>query len=115
MEEDLDYKNILKKMEVKIGEEGDAVEMILPQYLSINIWSIEEENFIKLNAYEKITYPVKDENMLEGVSVSVQKFNMQVTEGETREILFKWANVNEANKLFKDKQEDYLLKIVILD
>lgn len=48
-------------MEVKIGEEGDTVEMILPQYLPINTWSI------------------------------------------------------EANKLFKDKQEDYLLKIVITD
>lgn len=89
--------------------------MILPQYLPINTWSIEEENFINLNAYEKIKYPVKEENMLEGVSASVQKFNIQVAEGDTREIFFKWTNVNEANKLFKDEQEDYLLKIVITD
>ena len=32
---------------------------------------------------------------------------------ETTEILLKWANINEVDKLFKDKKEDYLLKISV--
>lgn len=101
------------EIEVKLGEDKNEVEITLPQYLPINTWSVSEENFINLNSYSKTIYPVKDENMLEGISSTVQKFNIEVAEGQTTELFFKWANINESNKLFKDKNEDYLLKIVV--
>lgn len=53
--------------------------------------------------------------MLEGISPNVQNFKIQLPEGEGTDLVFKWANVNEADKSFKDKQEDYLLKIILLD
>mgnify|MGYP000105725121 FL=1 len=51
--------------------------------------------------------------MIEGISTAVQKFKIQVSTDETTEILLKWANINEVDKLFKDKKEDYLLKISV--
>lgn len=51
--------------------------------------------------------------MIEGISPFVLKFNIEVSDSETTELVFKWANINEANKSFEDKNEDYLLKIVI--
>ena len=58
-------------------------------------------------------FPIKNENMVEGPSAAVQKFVLNVAREETSEILLKWANVDEVDKLFKDKKEDYLLKIVV--
>ena len=51
--------------------------------------------------------------MMEGRSAEVQRFKIQVAMDETTEILLKWSNINEEDKLFKDKKEDYLLKIVV--
>lgn len=103
------------EIEVKIDKARDEIEISLPQYLPINTWSLEEGTYLDLTSYNKIAYPIKKENMLEGVSPNVQNFKIQLPEGEGTDLVFKWANVNEADKLFKDKQEDYLLKIILLD
>lgn len=97
----------------EMQDNNDAVEIILPQYLPINYWSIDERNFINLNSYVKTTCPIKEEHSLEGISPAIQQFNIQVPETEISEIYLKWTNFKEANKSFTDKDEDYLLKIVI--
>lgn len=103
------------EIEVKIDKGREDLEISLPQYLPINTWSLEEGTYLDLTSYSKIAYPIKKENMLEGISPNVQNFKIQLPEGEETELVFKWANVNEADKLFKDKQEDYLLKIILRD
>lgn len=101
------------KIELKLSDDEKDVEIILPQYLPINNWFIEEKNYINLKSYEKLEYPIKKDNMIEGITPFVQKFNIEVSVSEATELVFKWANINEANKSFEDKNEDYLLKIVI--
>lgn len=101
------------KIKIKMQEDTDNVEIILPQYLPINYWSIDESNFLNLNSYVKTICPIKEKHLLEGVSPAVQQFNIQVPEKEISEIYLKWTNINEADKSFTDKDEDYLLKIVI--
>lgn len=103
------------EIEVKIDKAREDLEISLPQYLPINTWSLEEEAYLDLISYNKIAYPIKKENRLEGPSPNVQNFKIQLPEGEGRELVFKWANVNEADKLFKDKQEDYFLKIILVN
>lgn len=102
------------EIEVKRDKGREDLEISLPQYLPINTWSLEEGDYLDLTSYNKIAYPIKKENMLEGISPNVQNFKIQLLEGGT-DLVFKWANVNEADKPFKDKQEDYLLKIILLD
>lgn len=101
------------EIKIKMEEKSDIVEVILPQYLPINYWSIGEEEYKNLISYSRTSFPIKDKYMIEGVSAEVQRFKIQVAKDETTEILLKWSNINEADKLFKDKKEDYLLKIVV--
>lgn len=101
------------EIEIKMDENSDALEIVLPQGLPINYWSIDEKEYLNLVSYSRIDLPIKDENMVEGPSASVQKFVLSIPRGESSEILLKWANVDEVDKLFKDKKEDYLLKIVV--
>lgn len=101
------------EIQVKMDENSDILEVILPQALPFNYWSIEEQEYINLRAYSRTSFPIEDKNMLEGISADVQKFQIQVEMNATTEILLKWSNIDEADKLFKDKQEAYLLKIVV--
>ena len=101
------------EIEVKMDQDSDIVEIVLPQYLPINYWSLDEKENLNLVSYSMIDFPIKNENMLEGPSPAVQRFVLNVARGETSEILLKWSNVDESDKLFKDKKEDYLLKIVV--
>lgn len=96
-----------------MDEDSEIVEIVLPQYLPINYWSLDENEYLNLVSYNKVDFPIKDENMLEGPSRAVQKFELNLARGETSEILLKWANVDEIDKSFKDKKEDYLLKIKV--
>lgn len=101
------------KIELNLSDDKKDIEIILPQYLPINSWFFDEKNYINLKTYEKLEYPIKKDNMIEGISPFVLKFNIEVSDSETTELVFKWANINEANKSFEDKNEDYLLKIAI--
>lgn len=101
------------EIEIKMEKKSNIVEIVLPQYLPINNWSIEEKEYVNLISYNKTDFPIKDGDMIEGISTAVQKFKIQVSTDETTEILLKWANINEVDKLFKDKKEDYLLKISV--
>lgn len=101
------------EVEVKMDQDSDIVEIVLPQRLPINYWSFDEKEYLNLVSYSMIDFPIKNENMLEGPSPAVQKFVLNVAREETSEILLKWANVDEIDKLFKDKKEDYLLKIKV--
>lgn len=96
---------------IKIDNGKDVVDLVVPQYLPINIWSVDEKNILNLISYSKIDFKIEDKDMVEGISNSVQKFKFQVTQGET--IFLKWSNINEIEKPFKDKNEDYLLKVVV--
>lgn len=101
------------EIEVKMDQDSDIVEIVLPQRLPINYWSLDEKEYLNLVSYSRIDLPIKNENMVEGSSASVQKFEFRLAKGENSEILLKWANVDEMDKLFKDKKEDYLLKIKV--
>ena len=101
------------EIEVKMDQDSDIVEIVLPQRLPINYWSLDENEYMNLVSYSRIDFPIKDENITEGPSPAVQKFVLNVARGESSEILLKWANVDEVDKLFKDKKEDYLLKIKV--
>lgn len=101
------------EIEIKMDQDSDIVEIVLPQRLPINYWSLDEKEDLNLVSYSMIDFPIKNENMLEGPSPAVQKFVLNVAREESSEILLKWANVDEVDKLFKDKKEDYLLKIKV--
>ncbi|WP_308748686.1 hypothetical protein [uncultured Anaerococcus sp.] len=101
------------EIEIKMDQDSDIVEIVLPQRLPINYWSFDEKEYLNLVSYSMIDFPIKNENMLEGPSPAVQKFVLNVAREETSEILLKWANVDEVDKLFKDKKADYLLKIKV--
>ena len=101
------------EIEVKMDQDSDIVEIVLPQRLPINYWSLDEKENLNLISYIMIDFPIKNENIVEGPSAAVQKFVLNVAREETSEILLKWANVDEVDKLFKDKKEDYLLKIKV--
>ena len=103
--------NTGSEIEIKMEEDRDIVEIIIPQYLPINYWYLDEKEYLNLVSYSIVDFPIKNENMLEGPSASVQKFVLNVARGETSEILLKWSNVDDVDKLFKDKKSDYLLKI----
>lgn len=97
---------------IKLDKGKDVVDLVVPQYLPINIWNIDEKNILDLISYRRIDFPIKDNDMLEGISNSVQSFQFQVSQDETT-ILLKWSNIDEIEKPFKDKNEDYLLKVVV--
>lgn len=101
------------EIEIKMDGDRDLVEISLPQYLPINYWSLDEKENLNLISYIMTDFPIKNENMVEGPSAAVQKFVLNVARGETSEILLKWSNVDEVDKLFKDKKADYLLKIKV--
>lgn len=101
------------EIKIKIEKKSDIVDIVLPRYLPINSWSIEEREYMSLISYNRINFPIKDKNMSEGISSEIQRFKINVQMDENTEILFKWSNINEIDKLFNDKKEDYLLKIVI--
>lgn len=101
------------EIEIKMDENSNTLEIVLPQGLPINYWSFDEKEYMDLLLYNKVDFPIKDENMVEGPSAAVQKFVFNVARGEASEILLKWANVDEVDKLFKDKNKDYLLKIKV--
>lgn len=102
------------EIEGKMDGDRDFVEITLPQGPLINYWSLDEKEYMDLLSYSRIDFPIKDENMVEGPSPAVQKFVLNVTRGESSEILLKWANVDDMDKLFKDKKEDYLLRIKVI-
>ena len=101
------------EIQIKMEKDNDTVEVILSKCLPINYWSIGEKEYMDLISYSRKGLAIKDENMIEGVSAEIQSFKIQVPMDETTEILLKWSNINEEDKLFKDKKEDYLLKIVV--
>ena len=85
---------------------GDRIEVILPQYLPVNLWSIEEKETIDLTNYNKKELSVRQD--VEGKSAFVQKFTFTM---DDTSILFKWSNVRECGKSFNEKEKDYLLEI----
>lgn len=95
--------DVIKLSDVK---KGDRIDVILPQYLPINLWSIEEKETIDLINYSKIELPVQQ--AVEGKSVFVQAFSFIM---DDTSVLFKWSNVRENGKSFSEKETDYLLEI----
>lgn len=101
--DDLDYT--IRLSDVK---RGDCIEVILPQYLPINLWGIEEREDIDLINYDKKELPVQQD--VEGKSSFIQKFSFTMNDTS---VMFKWYNVRECGKSFIDKRKDYLLQIKI--
>lgn len=102
-----------KEIDIKLGDEtGNMVEVILPQNNPICLWSIEAKAYIDLISYSKNTIKIDDKNMLEGTSANLQTFRFRVYEDDVS-VSFKWSNVNEKEKFFNDKKENYLLKLKI--
>ena len=88
-------------------EEGDNIEVILPQYLPAYFWSIEEKETIDLINYSKSEVSI--EQALEGKSAYIQKFTFYIA--NDKNVLLKWSNISECGKSFTEKNEEYLLKI----
>lgn len=101
--------NLDQEIKLQDIREGDRIEVILPQYLPINLWSIEEKETIDFINYNKKDLTVQQ--AVEGRSAFVQKFIFTL-ENDTS-ILFKWSNVQECGKSFDEKEKEYLLKISI--
>lgn len=98
------------KVNIKINNDKENIEVLLPQYLPIYTWSIEESENINLINYNKITYNIVD--IKEGVSPDIQRFEFNIESNQS--VLFKWSNINELGKSFKEKNEEILLELNIL-
>ena len=48
------------EIEIKMEKKSNIVEIVLPQYLPINNWSIEEKEYVNLISYNKTDFPIKD-------------------------------------------------------
>lgn len=103
--------NTDSEIEIKMDQDSDLLEIIFPQYFPINYWSLDEKEYLNLISYSRFDFSIKDEIMVVGQSRALQKFVLSLLKGETSEILLKWSNVNEIDKLFMDKKADYNLKI----
>ena len=99
------------EMEIELRGNEDIVDVALPQWSVINYWSMEES--LSLISNSIIEFPIDTKDMLEGISNRVQRFKIKVADDETAKLIFKWANVNEMGKAFKDKKADYILKITV--
>ena len=53
------------EIEIKMEKKSNIVEIVLPQYLPINNWSIEEKEYVNLISYNKTDFPIKDGDMIE--------------------------------------------------
>ena len=106
-------KKVEKEQEMEIDLKGkdNIVDVALPQWSVINYWSMEES--LSLISYNIIDFPIDDKDMLEGTSNRVQRFKIKVADDEKTTWIFKWSNVNEMGKAFKDKKADYILKITV--
>lgn len=101
------------EIEIKMEKKSNIVEIVLPQYLPINNWSIEEKEYVNLISYNKTDFPIKMGYDWRNINSGYKNLKFKSSTDETTEILLKWANINEVDKLFKDKKEDYLLKISV--
>lgn len=102
------------EIDLKINDKAEAiVEVILPQSNPINLWSIETNEYINLVSYSKDVLKIEDKNILDGVSANLQTFRFIIPKEKDVSILFKWSNINESEKSFIDKAENYLLKLKI--
>lgn len=99
------------EMEIDLKGKDNIVDVALPQWSVINYWSMEES--LSLISYNIIDFPIDDKDMLEGTSNRVQRFKIKVADDEKTTLIFKWSNVNEMGKAFKDKKADYILKITV--
>ena len=99
-----------QKVNIKIKNDNENIEVLLPQYLPTYTWSIEESENINLISYNKITYNIED--IKEGVSPDIQRFEFNIEPNQS--VLFKWSNINELGKSFKEKNEEILLELNIL-
>jgi len=106
-------KKVEKEQEMEIDLKGkdNIVDVALPQWSVINYWSMEES--LSLISNDIIEFPIDTKDMLEGISNRVQRFKIKVADDEKTTLIFKWSNVNEMGKAFKDKKADYILKITV--
>lgn len=100
-----------QEMEIDLKGKDNIVDVALPQWSVINYWSMEES--LSLTSYNIIDFPIDTKDMLEGTSNRVQSFKIKVPDYEKTTLIFKWSNVNEMGKAFKDKKADYILKITV--
>ena len=99
------------EMEIDLKGKDNIVDVALPQWSVINYWIMEES--LSLTSYNIIDFPIDDKDVLEGTSNRVQRFKIKVADDEKTTWIFKWSNVNEMVKAFKDKKADYILKITV--
>ena len=99
------------EMEIDLKGKDNIVDVALPQWSVINYWIMEES--LSLTSYNIIDFPIDDKDVLEGTSNRVQRFKIKVADDEKTTWIFKWSNVNEMGKAFKDKKADYILKITV--
>lgn len=99
------------EMEIDLKGKDNIVDVALPQWSVINYWGMEES--LSLISNNVIEFPIDTKDMLEGTSNRVQNFRVKVADDEKTTLIFKWSNVNEMGKAFKDKKADYILKITV--
>ena len=110
IESAMNNSHVIHEIDLELSEETEG---ILPQNIPINFWSIGVNEEIDFISYHKIDYPIEDKDIVEGVSATLQKFCFIVPLEKDTSISFKWSNVNEIEKSFNDRDENYLFKIKI--
>lgn len=103
-----DGSRIEYSLEVPGTEEG-KIEVILPKISNVNTWWFGESSEVDLLSYSKYRMNPDMDEVREGESDEVQRFELYCE----REVIFKWSNVNEAEKAFADRDAQYTLTIKI--
>lgn len=99
----LEESKVKNEINIKVDQEKNEFELILPMGTSINQWSIEKKDIL-LNEYKRISLSVKDE--LEGVSPYLQVFKFT---SDAKEIRLKYHNINELDKAFDEKDHHCMI------
>lgn len=105
--------HIEHQIELKKSESTNKIQVVLPRISPIELWSMEENMNIDLISYSKIKLHISDKQMVDGESSEIQKFEFNIDPNNMEDILFKWSNVNETGKSFKDKKANYFLRIKV--
>lgn len=101
------------EIEIRLKKENHRLEVVLPQRDNIHLWDVGLKEHIDLISYSKNYIPIENEKIKDGESATIQKFVFEVPSDDNINILFKWSNVNDIEKSFKEKEENYLLKIKV--
>lgn len=104
------------RLEVRKQGDSETIHIVLPRRSPTHRWSLEETEDIRMIGYQEVECAKRkgEKEVLEGVSDILQVFEVSADYDTDHEIRFKWCNINEVEKSFEEKKENYLLRIKVL-